>query len=222
MCKYKLNSFPDLCRSKLHSLPDLCKSKLNSLPDLCKSKLNSLLDLCKSKLNSLLDLCKSNLNSLPDLCKSNTLLHPSSKFPDVHCNLPPTFHFQGLFQSHLTWVQFHLACSPPYENNIFHLAWKNSRKSHEATVSINKVTLYESPIELTYYTWLSLNQVVLTWFKLNEVYLQSIQLCLQSLFLKITRIKVLWNWRKNIYGTFTICIKRIKFGFQIRNKYCIY
>ena len=48
MCKFKLNSLPDMCKSKLHSSTDLCKSKLNSLLDLCKSKLNLLPDLCKT------------------------------------------------------------------------------------------------------------------------------------------------------------------------------
>ena len=38
--------------------------------------------------------------------------------------------------SHLKWAFspcVHLALSPPCENNIFYLAWKNSQKSHEAT-----------------------------------------------------------------------------------------
>ena len=38
--------------------------------------------------------------------------------------------------SHLAW-QFsshvHLTCSPPCKHNIFHLAWKNSKKNHAAT-----------------------------------------------------------------------------------------
>ena len=53
--------------------------------------------------------------------------------------------FQCLFQSHLVWVQSHLACSPPCENNIFHLSWKNSQNSHEATPFTSIRYLYESP-----------------------------------------------------------------------------
>ena len=33
--------------------------------------------------------------------------------------------FQCSFQSHLTWAQYHLTCSPLCENNIFHLTWTN-------------------------------------------------------------------------------------------------
>ena len=110
---------------------------------MCKSKLNSLPDLCKSKLYSLPDMCKSKLHLLPDLCKSNT---PSTQVPSFQvfwCSFqsPPTFHFQSSFQSHITWVQSHLMCPPPWKNNIFHLAWKNSQKSRSNPVSINKVPL---------------------------------------------------------------------------------
>ena len=40
----------------------------------------------------------------------------------------------------------HLTCSPPCKNNIFHLAWKNSQNSHEATPIPSIRYLYESPI----------------------------------------------------------------------------
>ena len=44
----------------------------------------------------------------------------------------------------LTWVQSHLTCSPPCNNNIFHLAWKKfPKKPWSNPVSIKKV-LYES------------------------------------------------------------------------------
>ena len=56
---------------------------------------------------------------------------PWLPYPHFTPKLTPTspplnFCFWGLFQSHLTWVQSHLVCSPPCENNIFHLMWKNS------------------------------------------------------------------------------------------------
>ena len=60
-------------------------------------------------------------------------LHSSKflSFP-IFISISP-FHFQGSFQSHLAWVQSHLTCSPPCKNNIFHLTWKNSQNSREAT-----------------------------------------------------------------------------------------
>ena len=49
-------------------------------------------------------------------------------------------------------------CSPPREDNIFHLAWKNSqKKSRSNPISVNKVTLYESPINLNRMYGLELN-----------------------------------------------------------------
>ena len=89
------------------------------------------------------------LNSLQDLCNSDTPLHPS-EFPSflmfISISPLPHFCYQGSFQSHLTWVQSHLACSHPCENSIFHLAWKNSRNSHEVTPFPSMRYLYESAI----------------------------------------------------------------------------
>ena len=55
-------------------------------------------------------------------------LHPKRKFEFFHVS-----KFSCSFKSHLVWVQSHLTCSPPIENNIFHLAWENSQNSREAT-----------------------------------------------------------------------------------------
>ena len=41
---------------------------------------------------------------------------------------PPNVHLRCSFQSHLIWVE-----ATPCVNNIFHLAWKNSQNSREAT-----------------------------------------------------------------------------------------
>ena len=64
-------------------------------------------------------------------------LHPKKKFEFFQVLSFPMF-----ISSHLTWVQSHLACSPPHENNIFQKFPKKSRNNPD---SINKVTLYESP-----------------------------------------------------------------------------
>ena len=66
---------------------------------------------------------------------------PPCLAPTPHLPLPylaPSASWLGclfwcLFQSHLTLVQAHLVCSPPRESNIFHLTWKKSQNSHEAT-----------------------------------------------------------------------------------------
>ena len=43
---------------------------------------------------------------------------------DVHFNV----HFDVCFNLILLWVQFHVVCSPPHKNNIFHLGWKHFQK----------------------------------------------------------------------------------------------
>ena len=49
----------------------------------------------------------------------------------VKVSTPP--HKVTSCETHHLLLASHLTCSPPCENNIFHLAWKNSQKSHEAT-----------------------------------------------------------------------------------------
>ena len=71
------------------------------------------------------------------------LFHCSIYFPFTQVR--SFWVFQCTFQSHLTWVQSHLACSHPCENNIFNLTWKNSQNSLEASPFPLVRYLYESP-----------------------------------------------------------------------------
>ena len=57
--------------------------------------------------------------------------HLATPIPALH--LAGMGHFQCLFQSHLAWVQSHFMCCTLHENSIFHLAWKISQNSREAT-----------------------------------------------------------------------------------------
>ena len=63
---------------------------------------------------------------------------------------------QCSFQSYLVWVQSYFTCSPPCENNIFHLTWKNSQNNHETTPFppiryLLGVTKYTPNINFPYY-----------------------------------------------------------------------
>ena len=67
--------------------------------------------------------------------KKKSALHWSCVTIPTSCVcLPPQVTLHD--HSHLEWAFLpciHLTCSPLHENNILHLLWKNSPKSHEAT-----------------------------------------------------------------------------------------
>ena len=96
---------------------------------------------CLLIVHTVLYLKKVNWSNIVTKCP----LHPKKNFGHFRV----FWVFRSSFQSHLAWTQSQLASSPPHENNIFHLAWKNSqKKSRRNSDSINKVTLYESPMNL--------------------------------------------------------------------------
>ena len=84
---------------------------------------------------------------------------PHSPGPHQAQHPPPGWdvHFDVCLsnKSYLMWVQSHLTCSPPHENNLSHFAWKKFPKSHEATPfpSIRYITshqLQEMPMHHSY------------------------------------------------------------------------
>ena len=79
------------------------------------------------------------LHPLPPSGPCSCLATP--RFPPPP-NLAGTQYLPAMFISN---VWFNLTSHAPHENNIFHLVWKNSQNSLEATpFSINMVTLYKS------------------------------------------------------------------------------
>ena len=64
------------------------------------------------------------------------------------CPLPPDRKLSHMHPNMAANISpsMHLMCSPPCENNIFHVMWKNSQKKHEATPIPPIGYLYEPPI----------------------------------------------------------------------------